>query len=552
MIPSQRTIGQVTRMVLCILWLSGLFCGTAPRPAAALATIVYFDPAVSNVTVGAQFDVAVRVSDVTNLRCVNLQIDFNDSILQVVPPSGNPTWAVQPGDIFPSDTPAFNLVISGQIAYTISAIASAPFSGDGTICTIRFQAIQNGTSSLTISALSLGQTTDCSTLITATVQDGTVNVSAAATATPTPSNTPTYTATPTHTATRTATATPTATSTPTNTSTPTTTGTATQTLTATPTSTLTPTPSDTATPTTTGTPTIPVTPTITATPTSSSTPTMTSTPTTTGTPTDTSTPTLSPTATSTGIPTTIYLPLILREKLIVIPTFTPTFTATPTPSQTLTPSLTPTPSNTPTATNTPSITPTPSQTLTPSITPTPSQTPVPTVTPTGVCNELILNSDCEVDAAWTFPVTVYTGGYSTRYAHSGARSLRTGIEYGGPIEAWSSATQSFWVPWDADYMVLTYWYYAIATGPSNDNDLHYAQLVDQYGNGYFLTYLTWPYSNEQTWRQAVFTSDTYDLRRYRGQYVTIRFGTYNNNWGGIATFYVDDISFRVCRGYSGQ
>jgi len=466
--------------------------------------VVTFDPLTQTVPLGSSFVVNVTIRGVTDLSAIDLQLAFDPSILQVVDadPSSPGTVEIQPGDVLSGTAPVMNQVdnTAGEIVYEI--FGTSDFSGDGIIATIFFTPTAMGTSPLTFTVLSLLDKTANPIIYQTPLDEGSYTVTAAPTAIPT--ETPTETPEPTATDTPEPTiAPPTETPTPEPSATPTGTVEATATPTHTP-ATIEPSP----------------------------------------TPTETGTPGPSPTPTVTNTPAFLYLPLTLKNLVVQPPTPTPTETPTitNTPTHTGTPTITPTASNTPVGT----LTRTPTATRTPTITRTPTVTPTPTLAP-GECRELIINGSCETEVtSWSFPPTAYTAGYSTTRAHGGVRSLRTGIESGSPVYSYSSAKQSVYVPAEAEHLTLSFWYYTQATGSDSDKD--YALIVDQAGRYYYLTWLTWPYTNGRNWVHVELNETSYPtLLQFRGQRITIHFETFNNGYGGIAAMYTDDISFVACR-----
>jgi hypothetical protein len=276
------------------------------RQAHGLDATVVVNPASQNVSIGQQFTTQILINDVTSLQGADIDISYNDAVLDFV--SYTQSTTVLPTDFSPSPVCA-----SGSCNYAAARIG-ASFNGSGLLFTITWQAQANGTSNIDIldsSAFSDGNGQPIVVVLT----DGSVTVSSGSptpTATATPTATPTATATPTPTTTATPTGTGTASPTPTGTPAPTPTGTATPT----PTGNVTPTPTGNVTPTPTGTGTPTGSPTPTPTGTGSPTPTATATPAPTGSPTPTPTPTLTPTPSATATAT---------------PTATPTTTPTPTP-----------------------------------------------------------------------------------------------------------------------------------------------------------------------------------------------------------------------------
>jgi hypothetical protein len=209
-----------------------------------------------------------------------------------------------------------------------------------------------------------------------------------------------------------------------------------------------------------------------------------------------------------------------------------TWFVTPVPPGTLTPTASPTATHTATPTLTPTASPT--TRVTPSVTPTP-----------GACNEVIINGSAEQNVAWNFPVTAWTGGYSTTRARTGWRSLRTGIESGPPVFSYSSAEQAFFVPLNTISGRLSFWYYAVALGPNYDGDRSYVLLLDESGTYEILLTLVWPETNTQRWTEVVI--EDIDWLKYRGQQVRLRFLTINNAYLETAVMYTDDVSLLLCR-----
>lgn len=282
------------------IWLVLALVGPAVSlgQATALANpAVAFSPPGGNVLLGAEFEIDLRVTGVSNLQTVDLTVGYDPNILAVVDSQpGTPSSVeIEPGDIFPSTVPLLNAADTpGQVRYSILGPSGGLFTGDGTIATITFEAIHTGSSALQFTYLSL--TGGNGLTITHSVMTATVEVHSVLTETPTPTSSPTTTLTPSTTPSPTVSNTPSFTwlpillkewfvQGPTETPTYTPTATATRTFTATPTRTLTP--SATPTPSTTLTPSI--------TPTPSNTLTASATPTPSVTETHTTTPTATPT-----------------------------------------------------------------------------------------------------------------------------------------------------------------------------------------------------------------------------------------------------------------
>ncbi len=222
----------------------------------------------------------------------------------------------------------------------------------------------------------------------------------------------------------------------------------------------------------------------------------------------------------------VYLPLLL--KMTPIPT-----TVTPTPD-----TPTPTP-DTPT--------------------PTPG-TPTPTPPP---CSNIILNSGFEEpDTAWYLPTTNYPAKYTSSVFHTGAVSMRTGINLADNIYSYSSAWQPVTIPSGATSAELTFYYRPQTTEPlamrlvsslanltnhpfeNVQSDPYWDQQMalilneDQTHDWTLMSIL----SNSQTWT----ASDSYNLMNYKGKTIWVAFTTYNDGSGGKTAMYVDDVVLEVC------
>jgi len=158
--------------------------------------------------------------------------------------------------------------------------------------------------------------------------------------------------------------------------------------------------------------------------------------------------------------------------------------------------------------------------------------------------ELIENGDCESDGGWFFRPTRYTGGYSSMRAHSGARSLRTGIEEGGTqTYSFSSATQLVDVPADASEMTLSFWVSMESVGNAADTaDRHYAIIIDPWLNYHYLFFRQGVSQTHQPeWTQYVFDEALLDA--FKGQQVQLHLETYNDGLRARSAMYVDDVSW---------
>jgi len=231
-----------------------------------------------------------------------------------------------------------------------------------------------------------------------------------------------------------------------------------------------------------------------------------------------------------------FLPLLFKQT--PIPT-----TATPTP-------VTPTPG-----------TPTPE-------TPTP-ETPTPvTPTPPPGCDELIVNGDIEDVSderddgeGWELPATSYTASFSNVKFHSGVRSILTGIfDIEDRTNSYSSATQIVTIPSNINDAILTFWNYprsgetsiqrlttylwARIAGITPNSplafDLQYVAVQDlTAGTSAEIVYFQ--ISNSREWEKVEL-----DLSAYAGHTIKLWFTTYNDNYDGVTSMFIDDVSLEVC------
>jgi hypothetical protein len=184
--------------------------------------------------------------------------------------------------------------------------------------------------------------------------------------------------------------------------------------------------------------------------------------------------------------------------------------------------------------------------------------PTPTVTP-GPCSNLIHNSSFEATSDWEIPVTAYSAGYSTAKAHTGSRSMRTGIT--DPAQnkySYSDFRQAVHIPYGASAAKASFWLYTLSgdttslaqvepitpTGKPFDQtvlsgDVQYVLILDQYQN--WIDTLVWQRTDEGYWHYYEF-----DLRRYAGYTIYLQFGTYNDGFGGVSSMFVDDVSLNDC------
>jgi hypothetical protein len=193
-------------------------------------------------------------------------------------------------------------------------------------------------------------------------------------------------------------------------------------------------------------------------------------------------------------------------------------------------------------------------------TPTPIPTPIPgpTATPNpALCAEKLGNTGFEDNTAWQIPVTAFSAGYSTDLAHSGLRSMRSGITAKAHNRfSYSDFRQVVSLPRNLSSATLTMWLSA-ATGEAtalstperptaslkaeaaSAGDVQYVLILDAFGN--WIDTLVWQRQNVPTW-----TAKTFDMSAYAGETIQLQFGVYNDGLDGVTAMYVDDVSFQVC------
>lgn len=197
-------------------------------------------------------------------------------------------------------------------------------------------------------------------------------------------------------------------------------------------------------------------------------------------------------------------------------------------------------------------------TAVPTTTPTVGPSPTATGTPSD-CGNVIGNSSFESNGSWYIPVTEYPADYSNTRAHTGNRSMRTGItNINDNIYSFSDAGQEITIPADATHAILSLWIYpqssesgvlSIPAQPlakslrdvSLSNDLQYVLILDKDDN--WIDTLIWQRSDSRRWEY-----DEFNLRKYRGQTIKLQFGTYNDGYNGITSMFVDDVVLTFCTG----
>lgn len=175
------------------------------------------------------------------------------------------------------------------------------------------------------------------------------------------------------------------------------------------------------------------------------------------------------------------------------------------------------------------------------------------------CVQLMINPSFETSEAWIITDTTYRAAYSTDYAHTGVRSMRTGIPPSSPnVRSYSSVRQAIAIPADAVSATLHLWYLPLSQeadpAPESQSlphlgykpdsqplssDRQYVLILNEQNR--ILDWLMWSRSSRAHWSEV-----EYDLNQYIGQTIASHIGTYNDGQDGVTTMYVDDVSLQVC------
>jgi hypothetical protein len=189
----------------------------------------------------------------------------------------------------------------------------------------------------------------------------------------------------------------------------------------------------------------------------------------------------------------------------------------------------------------------------------PGGSPTPPPPTPGPCGNLVKNSGFESSSDWEIPLTAYPAGYSTSLAHSGSRSMRTGILNTNENKySYSDFRQRLTIPYGTPVAKASFWLYTLSgevknlsqpemitpTGrPFNETplsgDVQYVLVLDQNQN--WIDTLVWQRTDEGYWHYYEF-----DLRRYAGYTIYLQFGTYNDGYNGISNMHVDDAALDTC------
>jgi len=185
------------------------------------------------------------------------------------------------------------------------------------------------------------------------------------------------------------------------------------------------------------------------------------------------------------------------------------------------------------------------------------------VAPPVGCYEALSNRSFENNTAWIIPATKYSAGYSTYQAHTGSRSMRSGIYHASHnVFSYSDFRQKVTIPSNSTFAELKVWIWPKSTQPDakigapliepqivngklqmnpDSSDGQYILVLDKYG--YILDQLWWksPPRDDQSWNSHVF-----NLMPWNGKTIYLQFGVYNNGLDGVTSMFVDDASVEIC------
>lgn len=189
----KRTIHILSMLALLI----GMV-GMTGQPVFAADPVVKITPAATTIEVGQTVTVYVDVTGITNLFAVELHLGFDPTILEVIDAdAGTAGIQVGHGDFLKVEFVAQNAAdnAAGKIDYAVTQMGSEPGkNGDGKLAVITFRGKAAGSSSVTINQVLNSDPT--ATEIVASVNNGSITVGDAPTATTSPTTTVSPTTSP--------------------------------------------------------------------------------------------------------------------------------------------------------------------------------------------------------------------------------------------------------------------------------------------------------------------------------------------------------------------
>jgi hypothetical protein len=196
--------------------------------------------------------------------------------------------------------------------------------------------------------------------------------------------------------------------------------------------------------------------------------------------------------------------------------------------------------------------------------------PGPGPAPGKNCTDLIDNGGFEGDTGWHMPVTPHKANYTTADKHSGARSMRLGIEPGDPdVFSFSPAYYKVSVPANATSVTLGFWAKRLTEDPPK---VPLDPTTDLYDPGEIIQEIyDWKTKSQRAWydrqelmilqqdcfnwlatlmrelsNDGVWTQYSYDLSAFAGQDILVYFNVINNGDGERTWMYVDDVQAQAC------
>ena len=185
------------------------------------------------------------------------------------------------------------------------------------------------------------------------------------------------------------------------------------------------------------------------------------------------------------------------------------------------------------------------------------------------CSEGVQNGGFEQGTNWTFVASPRPATYTTALAHSGSRSMRTGIvDLAQRLESRSEVYQDVAIPSDTNQATLRLWLYPTVAVPTASPevlpadqpapqagiqwaeaplaaDTQYVVILDT--NGTLLnTLVWWQPINTRAWTYLEFNLASNP--NIIGKTIRILIGSYNNSADGATALYADDVSLTICKG----
>jgi hypothetical protein len=173
------------------------------------------------------------------------------------------------------------------------------------------------------------------------------------------------------------------------------------------------------------------------------------------------------------------------------------------------------------------------------------------------CTDRITNGGFENSTAWEIPGSRSPADFTTEVAHSGGRSMRTGITAAMPHRSsYSSARQLVNLPAGSTSALLEFWLYPRSNETQHQlpslalpifglpnaplaGDVQFVAILDD--SNQLLEYLIYQRTNTQAWEYHAF-----DVSSHIGTPIKVQFTTYNDGLSGYTSLYVDDVSLKVC------